>query len=68
MTTYKVRVTTPKQRTRWVPVTAEYFKIEQGALIFRSYNKGSNTYPNTVHVFAAGTWTEVATSNETVPS
>jgi hypothetical protein len=43
-------------------VTADYFKIENGALIFRNsrFRNGDNEgYPECVHVFAAGEWTQV---------
>lgn len=40
-----------------IDVQADYYKIEQGALIFRVNNRGS--YPIAVHTFAAGYWLEV---------
>ncbi len=44
-------------------VTADYFKVENGVLVFRNAAKllpnGQLDYPQPVHVFAAGAWLEV---------
>lgn len=43
---------------RQIKVQAQYFRIVDGALIFRTY-KGSDQYPETNRVFAPGYWLEV---------
>lgn len=48
---------TGKGRPRPVVVEAEYFKVENGTLIFRIAVPGG--YPRTVHMFAPGTWLHV---------
>jgi hypothetical protein len=47
-------------------IIADYFKIEGGALIFRNsrFRNGDNEgYPECVHVFAAGEWSQVRLSD-----
>lgn len=44
-------------------VEADYFRIVDGALIFRNSARG-NTYPEAVRVFASGVWTEVEPNHE----
>lgn len=44
-------------------VEADYFRIVDGALIFRNSSRGNN-YPEAVHVFASGTWAEVEPDHE----
>lgn len=43
---------------RQIKVQAQYFRIVDGALIFRTY-KGGDQYPETNRVFAPGYWLEV---------
>ena len=38
-------------------ISADYMKLENGHLIFRNEVRGS--YPNTIRIFAPGTWREV---------
>lgn len=45
-------------RRHSVKVTAGYYRIVDGALIFRSW-RGPDQYPETIHVFAPGHWLEV---------
>lgn len=42
-------------------VDADYFKVEQGALTFRCFDRNHTNagYPVAVHVFAPGVWAEV---------
>lgn len=42
-------------------VEADYYRVEGGALVFRTYARQGhdNGYPHTVHTFAAGVWAEV---------
>lgn len=39
-------------------VDADYYKVEGGALIFRTYANRTQ-YPDAAHTFAAGVWAEV---------
>lgn len=45
-------------RRHTVKVTAEYYRVQDGALIFRN-SRGESQYPETVHVFAPGYWLQV---------
>lgn len=47
---------------REVKVQAQYFRIIDGALIFRNHDGGP--YPRTVRMFAAGHWLEVITEEK----
>lgn len=49
----------PKRKAR-VKVTAQYFRIVDGALVFRNYVP--DNYPETVRVFAPGYWLEIITN------
>lgn len=42
---------------RQIKVAAQYYRIVDGALIFRNYRH--DNYPETVRVFAPGYWLEV---------
>ena len=46
-----------------VLVEADYFRIQDGALIFRNKMIG-NHYPEVVHVFAAGVWLAVEPAHD----
>lgn len=57
---------TAKAKTEWkvelvngpyVTLEADWTKVENGALTFRNHVR--NSYPETVQVFAAGTWIRV---------
>lgn len=54
--TVKVKVQRLK-RVATVRVTAEYYRVDNGNLIFRNHVQGG--YPQTVAMFAAGVWLEV---------
>lgn len=56
-TNVTVKVRGPKRKGS-VKVSAHYYRIQDGCLIFRN-NVGGNQYPETVAVFAAGHWLEV---------
>ena len=40
-------------------VTADYYKVEFGALVFRMHKPGSDQYPKSVKTFAPGMWIDV---------
>lgn len=63
LTTVAVVVYSPKGRRLRVKVTAQYFRIVDGALIFRNGSL-DNGYPVTVHVFAPGHWHEIINLSE----
>jgi len=52
-----VVVRNPNGKKGRVKVTAQYFRITEGALVFRNYVP--DNYPETVRVFAPGYWLEV---------
>lgn len=57
---YRVHLVPPhgaKRKSKPRIVEAEYFKVENGLLIFRIRQRGD--YPLTVHVFAPGVWSDV---------
>lgn len=56
MTRFTVKYADPALLT--FVVTADYHRVEGGALIFRN-NGRRGGYPETVHVFAPGIWAEV---------
>lgn len=46
-----------KTRKTYVKVRAEYWRIDNGAAMFRINNAGG--YPINVHTFAPGVWSDV---------
>lgn len=56
--TVSVVVRSAKGRRQRVKVTAQYWRIVDGALVFRN-KPDANRYPETVHVFAPGHWLEI---------
>lgn len=48
---------TGKPRRGYVKVRAEYWRIDNGAAVFRTSNAGG--YPTNVHTFAPGIWSDV---------
>lgn len=54
-----IRVIHDEVIMRTEPVEADYFRITEGALIFRNTAGATDPYPPTVRVFAAGHWAEV---------
>lgn len=62
LTTVHVAVRSAKGRKQRVKVTAQYFRIVEGALVFRNHNPTG--YPHTVHVFAPGHWLEIIRNDQ----
>ena len=46
-------------------VKADYFRIEGGCLIFRNQRKNPYLYPETLKVYASGSWQTVELIRET---
>ncbi len=57
MLTWRVWLTQPKKRP--VKVQADYFRIDNGVLVFRKARATPQSYPEAVTVFASGAWSRL---------
>lgn len=54
---FKVTLAHGAKRTKRIVVEAEYMKVDNGTLWFRTYN--ASGYPHVVRCFASGAWQDV---------
>ena len=55
----KWRVKVANRVRPWIEIEADYHRVEQGCLMFRTNRHGPQQYPVTVHVLAPGEWFQV---------